>query len=219
MLPISHRGGMEITRIDIDRVAQIMDKDFSDAERTDVIQCLDCCDVNACPGSGKTTTMVAKLLIVSEKIAGTKTAICALSHTNAAKNEINKSFGPHSGALMRYPHFVGTIQVFIDSFMAIPAYIEEFGRRPIAIDDDLYKNAAKRYYPNIQRRTRFALDKHTNSAGQELFYNISYGFTNFDLVTYENNQEATFYCQPNTQTYRSFKREARTHIFGLSDLS
>lgn len=108
---------MEVTRTDIDRVAQIMDKDFSDAERTDVIQCLDCCDVKACPGSGKTTTMVAKLLILSEKIAGTMTGICALSHTNAAKNEINKSFGPHSGALMRYPHFVGTIQVFIDTFL------------------------------------------------------------------------------------------------------
>ena len=192
---------MEVTRTDIDRVAQIMDKNFSDAERTDVIQCLDCCDVKACPGSGKTTTMVAKLLILSEKIVGTMTGICALSHTNAAKNEINKSFGPHSGALMRYPHFVGTIQVFIDTFLAIPAYIEEFGYRPVAIDDDLYKNAAKRYYPSIHRNTRFALEQHTHNAGQELFCNISYGFTNFDLLTYENNQETAFYCQSTTPTY------------------
>ncbi|MBE3085684.1 MAG: UvrD-helicase domain-containing protein, partial [Bacteroidetes bacterium] len=197
---------MEITREDIDRVAEIMGKDFSDTERTDVIQCMDCCDVSACPGSGKTTTMVAKLLILSEKLAGTMTGICALSHTNAAKYEIEKILGPHSGALMRHPHFVGTIQVFTDMFLAIPAYIEEFGRRPVAIDDELYENVAKRYYPRIQWKIRFALDRHTRNAGQELFCNTSYGFSNFELVNFDSNRETAFYCQTTTQTYREVLR-------------
>ncbi len=206
---VDGRGSMEITNLDINRISQVMNKDFSDAECTDVIQCLDSCDINACPGSGKTTTMVAKLLILSEKLTGTMTGICALSHTNAAKNEIEKSFSPNSGALMRYPHFVGTIQVFTDLFLAIPAYIEEFGKRPLAIDDDLYENVAKSYYPRIQRQIILGLERHTRNKGLELFNKVSYGFENFGLVTIDSNKESDFYCQPITPTYQEVLRWKR----------
>lgn len=197
---------MEITDTDIDRVAEIMGKDFSDTERRKVIGSIDCCDVNACPGSGKTTTLVAKLLIMSEKLAGTMTGFCGLSHTNVAKNEIEKSFGSFSGALLRYPHFVGTFQVFIDVFLAIPAYIEEFGRRPIAIDDDLYEDVARKSYHQIKSNIRLGLEKRTNKTNQDPVSNVSYGFSNFDLVYFNSNQEKEFNCSPKTETYKEILR-------------
>ena len=112
---------MNITLDDISSISRLMDKDFSDNERIAVLQYLESCDVQACPGSGKTTAMVAKIVILAQKLVGTNSGICALSHTNAARDEIGKSLGPFASLLFKHPNFVGTIQVFTDVFLAIPA--------------------------------------------------------------------------------------------------
>lgn len=210
MLPSKNNDvDIVISDEDIEQMARIMGKDFSDPERIGAIQFLDCGDVNACPGSGKTTTMVAKLLILSKKLEGKNVGICALSHTNAAKNEIEKSLGPHSTALLRYPHFVGTLQSFFDLFLAIPAYIEEFGHRPVAIDDDLFKNIAIRSFHLINRKIRYGIVQWMGPNRENPVINTSYGFSNFDIVNFENNQESPFYCLPTTQTYAEVLRWRR----------
>ena len=48
------------------------------------------CFVQACPGSGKTTTLVAKLAILADRIPNDGRGICVLSHTNVAREEIEK---------------------------------------------------------------------------------------------------------------------------------
>lgn len=82
---------INITDEYIDRVQQILLRqgDNFDEERRTVIKCIESKDVQACPGSGKTTALLAKLLIISSQLPleGNK-GICVLTHTNVAIDEI-----------------------------------------------------------------------------------------------------------------------------------
>ena len=79
-------------------------------------------DVAACPGSGKTTLLVAKLAILANKWRHRTRGICILSHTNAARREIESRLGNTAPGrrLLAYPHFVGTIHAFVNEFLAMP---------------------------------------------------------------------------------------------------
>ena len=78
-----------------------------DDSRLRAMQNLETCDFEACPGSGKTTLLVAKLAILASRWPYRQRGICVLSHTNAARDEIDQRLsatGP-SAALVRYPPF------------------------------------------------------------------------------------------------------------------
>ncbi|HHN8405651.1 TPA: UvrD-helicase domain-containing protein [Morganella morganii] len=79
-------------------------------------------DVSACPGSGKTTLLVAKLAILARSWPYRRQGMCILSHTNVAKEEIEKRLGGTEvgRALLSYPHYIGTIHGFVNEFMALP---------------------------------------------------------------------------------------------------
>lgn len=79
-------------------------------------------DFCAVPGSGKTTILALKLAILLKKWPSKYCGICVVSHTNVAKEEILDKLSVlyptiHSSV---YPHFIGTIQEFIDRFLALP---------------------------------------------------------------------------------------------------
>lgn len=90
--------------------------------RHDVLKSMERIDVAACPGSGKTTLLVAKLAILAEKWQHRTRGICVLSHTNAARHQIESRLGNRAAGqrLLTYPHFIGTIHAFVDEFLAIP---------------------------------------------------------------------------------------------------
>ena len=90
--------------------------------RKEVIKDMTSIDVSACPGSGKTTLLVAKLAILANKWNYRTKGICVLSHTNAARDEIEKRLGHNAVGryLLAYPHFIGTIHGFVDQFLALP---------------------------------------------------------------------------------------------------
>jgi len=94
-------------------------------------------DVAACPGSGKTTLLVAKLAILAEKWRCRTRGICVLSHTNAARREIESSLGNTTTGrrLLSYPHFIGTIHGFVNEFLALP-WLRSRGYGITIIDDD-----------------------------------------------------------------------------------
>ncbi|MBO7923669.1 ATP-dependent helicase [Alteromonas sp. K632G] len=79
-------------------------------------------DVSACPGSGKTTLLVAKLAILARNWPYRRQGMCILSHTNVAKEEIEKHLGGTEvgRSLLSYPHYIGTIHGFVNEFMALP---------------------------------------------------------------------------------------------------
>jgi hypothetical protein len=66
--------------------------------------------------------------------------ICVLTHTNVAIDEIKRRMGKASSVLFTYPNFFGTIQSFVDKFLAIPAFVEEYGHRNVSIDSSLAEN-------------------------------------------------------------------------------
>lgn len=91
-----------------------------DERRRHVIKSWD--DVQACPGSGKTTLVAAKLLILAKKWEEPHRGICALTHTNVARDEIISRLHNHPAGfkLTSYPHFIGTIQEFVNRHLGLP---------------------------------------------------------------------------------------------------
>jgi len=132
-----------------------------DDERRTFLRCLNSVDVQACPGSGKTTLLVAKLLVLAGKYPLPNGAgICVLTHTNTAIEEIKKRFGRQSDILFRYPNFAGTIQSFVDKFLAIPYFTNFYGYRPTAIDDMRFGYEVNRCHGvNINRLKAYLANK------------------------------------------------------------
>lgn len=120
-------------------------------ERRNFIRCMESCDVVACPGSGKTTALLAKLLILATHLpfSGYR-GICVLTHTNVAIDEIKRRAGGAADALFVHPNYFGTIQGFVNRFLAIPAYRNRYKRPVQAIDNDQFFAALRsRYEPDI----------------------------------------------------------------------
>jgi superfamily I DNA/RNA helicase len=94
----------------------------------------------AVPGSGKTTALQAKLYCLSKERSNSSTkGILVLSHTNAAVEEFRKKLSTVCPSLFEYPNFIGTIQNFIDSFLAIPFYNQTYAQSITRIDSAIYK--------------------------------------------------------------------------------
>jgi DNA helicase II / ATP-dependent DNA helicase PcrA len=95
--------------------------------------------LNACPGSGKTTTIahkLARLIPKYEKINKFSGTLC-LSFTNVAKDEILGKYQELCNTNITYPHLVCTIDHFINTFITLPFYHKlnkEFSR-PKIIED------------------------------------------------------------------------------------
>jgi hypothetical protein len=125
--------------------------------RKEVLKDMTSIDVSACPGSGKTTLLVAKLAILANKWKYRTKGICVLSHTNAARDEIEKRIG-HSAAgrsLLAYPHFIGTIHGFVDQFLALP-WLRSKGYPINMVDTDL---CLSRRWNSLSYATRSGLEK------------------------------------------------------------
>ena len=111
-----------------------------DAQRIDVIKEDRSCYVQACPGSGKTTALLAKLIILANKMPlPDGQGICVLTHTNVAIDEIKARVGQKADVLFKYPNFFGTIQTFLHKYVTAAA-LHYFYRSQIAyVDDDVAK--------------------------------------------------------------------------------
>lgn len=154
----------EITDVDIEWVTKILDlpeKAFLGEDGTDrrgeVLKDMSSYDVSACPGSGKTTLLVAKLAILANKWNYRTNGICVLSHTNAARDEIENRLGSTSVGrqLLTYPHYIGTIHGFINQFFALP-WLRSKGYKIKMVDTNICQ--ARRWY-SLPHATRNALEK------------------------------------------------------------
>lgn len=109
-----------------------------DEERRAFIKDLSTLDLQAVPGSGKTTALLAKLLLLTKKMPfENNSGILLISHTNAAIDEIKNKLGNLVPSLFEYPNFVGTIQSFVDTFLAIPFYTSIYKYSPQRIDNEV----------------------------------------------------------------------------------
>lgn len=139
-----------------------------DEERRRYIREFRTLDLQAVPGSGKTTALLAKLLILDRYLPFPDGAgVLVISHTNAAMDEIKARIGTHCGHLFSYPNFVGTIQSFVDTFLAIPYFEDRYKRSPHRIDDEAYDAKFSRPPVAMSGFTR----QETNNARSFLFAN------------------------------------------------
>lgn len=112
--------------------------DFTGHNEKVFLSCAESCDVQAAPGNGKTTLLVAKLALLSRTWTSRTQGICVISHTNAAREEIEKKLHAHpaASAFLAYPHFIGTVTSFLDRFIALP-YLRGLGWPMQRVDDDV----------------------------------------------------------------------------------
>ncbi|WP_088049262.1 UvrD-helicase domain-containing protein [Virgibacillus dakarensis] len=152
----------QITDEDINWAEEILLPNGSsfDDQRRNVIKCLTSKDVIACPGSGKTTALLAKLLIFERKLPlDNNQGICVLTHTNVAIDEIKDKIGNRNSRLFNYPNNFSTIQSFVNRYLAIPAYQYFFKKDIQIIDDEFYKNEFSKEFAKILRRYRVPILK------------------------------------------------------------
>lgn len=126
----------------------LKDKKPFDSDKVNIIKEDSSCYVQACPGSGKTTTLLAKLLILANKMPLPEgKGICVLTHTNVAIDEIKAKLGTKADVLFRYPNFFGTIQTFLHKYVTAAALHYFYGSQITYVDDEM-SNAVflKKYY-------------------------------------------------------------------------
>lgn len=137
--------------------------------------------LRACPGSGKTYTVSAKLadLISSwdSKIGG----IGTLSFTNVAWKEIEKNLTENK-IYIKHPHFLGTIDSFINRFIFLP-----FGH--------LILNCKERPQLVGEPHSTWSSEYYKNEQFTNISYNIDGTFKIFDEKKYPTRSRETLYPQ------------------------
>lgn len=159
---IERLANIEITDEDILWVEDIMGgKIHFDSVRAAVIKNMDSVDIQAFPGSGKTTILVAKLAILAKKWSFSNAGICVLSHTNVAREEIEDRLGNTEigRKLLSYPHFVGTVHSFFDTHVTLP-WLKSNGYE-INMIDTAYVTSLR--WNRLPYNTRFYLERQFKS--------------------------------------------------------
>ncbi|MFF7198599.1 UvrD-helicase domain-containing protein [Streptomyces sp. NPDC008079] len=159
----------------IDRLSVPMGLALPHQEQWDFLQSMHSMDLQAAPGSGKTSLVGLKLALLADSWESTTRGVCVLSHTNTAKDEIitRLSSVPEGRRLLGYPHFIGTIQAFTNTFFALPA-LRARGIDVRSIDNDAYEEAALWHFDRnpAYRTLRSSLSRRMN--GRELVAQATY---------------------------------------------
>jgi len=131
--------------------------DFTGANQQAFLSSVQSCDVQAAPGHGKTTLLVAKLALLSRYWESRAQGVCVISHTNAAREEVEKKLADHpaASAFFAYPHFIGTVTAFIDRYIALP-YLRGLGWTVHRIDDEAFAAAASARWQSKQALVGYA---------------------------------------------------------------
>ena len=166
---------IDITESDIEYAEKILlaeGQQFDDERRT-FIENLEVIDLQAVPGSGKTTALLAKLLILERKLPfANNSGILVLSHTNVAIDEIRHKIELFCPKLFRYPNFIGTIQSFVDEFLAIPYYTTICKKKPVRIDNEVYDEVMKKEYSKLEYKAKSWIEK--KNKPENLFKNLRF---------------------------------------------
>lgn len=205
-------GNLQITDAHIDTLERRWSSKLArtyqfDAERRAILKHLASCDVQACPGGGKTTTLTAKLELLLEQWPDGHQGICVLSHTNAARTEIEGKLDRAGERLLRRPHLVGTIQHFVNHFLATPEAIERYGVRPWTFDDAAHHAMMARQFMQLDPRRRHYYRMQSGvDDGVSHLANLSLSFNDpAEIVFWTRDVERIFPNDSNTSTNQELR--------------
>lgn len=174
---------LEITDEDIAFVEGIFGFAFNEGQKK-IIRFWDNTDIQACPGSGKTTTLAAKLIILANKIPKSfQQGICVITHTNVAVEEIKEKLGSYSTFYQNYPNHLGTIQSVVDKYFTIPAFKNEHKFSPSIVDTDSYCKEVNKF-SLLNGTSIFLSMKGLDEVGY-----LSYNKSNFEISKSINHSE------------------------------
>lgn len=118
-----------------------------DDDRREFIKNFETIDLHAVPGSGKTTLLLAKLLVIEKNLPlKSGRGVLVISHTNTAVDEIRNKIEKYCPKLFSEPNFIGTIQSFVNKFLAIPYYESVTHHKILKIEDVLYNKYVENFY-------------------------------------------------------------------------
>jgi len=207
-----------VTDGDIDAAEKALGLKSFDDQRRKVLKCVDSVDVQACPGSGKTTVVIAKLIILAHRWPERHRGICVLSHTNVARAEIqNRIHGTSAASILGYPHFVGTIQSFVDRFLGTAAAIAKFGKRPIVIDSEWAGRSANRFLADRSYSTAANWLKCRPNSADKIVYGLRFEGPELRVVSDGGNLTAddTKSCKDLSRLKETL---AKRGIYGYPDM-
>lgn len=172
---INYEKELEITDNDLKMAYRILfnkEGDFEE-DKKEIIKSFESCYIEASPGSGKTTTLVAKLIILAEKLRKNNydRGICILTHTNVGIDVIKEKLGNKGDILFKYPNFVGTLQSFIDNYLAIPYFKHKYKQKIEIIDDD-YINSHYERIKDVKSLKHFQAIHSENFSFSNFYYNF-----------------------------------------------
>ena len=192
-------------------------------ERIAFIKNLETIDLQAIPGSGKTTVLLAKLLILEEYLPlVNNSGVLVISHTNAAVDEIKNKISQYCPKLFGYPNFVGTIQSFVNTFLAIPFYINHFKTKPYRIDSEIYDEKIKNVLSNIwSYKFDFSKDVlkkifYIKNANPSIFYSYRFEIDNYKIIlTKSLNSEKLKINKPRgrTRNYKDYIEQEKKVLY------
>ncbi|MFD6449347.1 UvrD-helicase domain-containing protein [Nocardia sp. NPDC060220] len=171
------------TRDRIQACASELGMQLSNQEQWDFLQSVGTLDLQAAPGSGKTSLVGLKLLLLAEHWTSTTRGVCVLSHTNTAKDEILARIrnSPSGARLQRYPHFIGTIQSFTSTFLAMP-YLRGMRKQVQIVDDDTYADRARRTLASDKAFKILRSSLGRQQDGDELVARAEFKFDSGELI-------------------------------------
>jgi len=90
--------------------------------------------VHACPGAGKTQTIIARLAEIACSLPPRR-GIAVLSFTNSAVDEFNaRCRVSNVVSPLKFPSYIGTLDAFVRYFIVLPASNNKSSVRPIILD-------------------------------------------------------------------------------------
>jgi DNA helicase-2/ATP-dependent DNA helicase PcrA len=181
--------------------------------------------VRACPGSGKTYSVAARL---AHKMADWEFAyqgIATISFTNAAWQEIERQITEHFKIQkpIPYPHFLGTIDSFINKFIFLP-----FGHlvlnckcRPVLVGEPhgpwTGRFFAERFFDNVSYDADgrlYALDRSRMPKNWSNNRYIGIAKSNLLRAGYANQDDANYFAMRILETYPNVAK-ALVHRFPM----
>lgn len=114
--------------------------------------------LTACPGSGKTTSIVKKLRAVSQYCAeryGKHTGFASLSFTNKACAELKQKYREMHDERLTFPNEVLTIDSFIMQYVVLPFWYlcDACKKKPIVVNEEEILNPI--YFNNVFRNGKW----------------------------------------------------------------
>ncbi|MFL8937438.1 UvrD-helicase domain-containing protein [Rossellomorea oryzaecorticis] len=143
---------MQIKERDYELVEKILlGNGYFNTKQREFIELTKSKTIVAGPGTGKTTALAAKIVLLLKNLnaSNSKEGVCIITHTNVAVNEINNVLINTGIGSLNHPHFIGTIHEFFNRYCVLPFFKNKLKHNQLSFDNDnenleFYKSYLKR---------------------------------------------------------------------------